>query len=160
VTRAIRPPAPRPCETCPYRRDVPAGVWSADEYAKLPAYDRPTQQQPPAVFLCHQHDGRACAGWAGCHDADELLALRLAPLRGDLSPETVEAIRAYRSPVPLHPSGQAAAEYGRAGLAGDDGVGLDEDPVRLKLLRQHPGIQRDDHETADPAIEDQRHSHD
>lgn len=24
-----------PCETCPYRRDVPSGVWSADEYRKL-----------------------------------------------------------------------------------------------------------------------------
>ena len=62
------PPARTPCATCPYRTDVPSGVWAPEEYAKLLAYDEETAYQPLSVFLCHQVDGRVCAGWAGCHD--------------------------------------------------------------------------------------------
>lgn len=109
----VRPPAPRPCESCPYRRDVPSGIWAAEEYTKLPAYDQPTFDQPHGVFLCHQQDGRACAGWVGCHDMDESLALRFAAISG-VPAETVEAIRNYVSPVPLWPSGTAAAAHGLA----------------------------------------------
>jgi hypothetical protein len=127
----IRPPAPRPCESCPYRLDVPSGVWAAEEYAKLPDYDLPTPYQPPAVFLCHQHDGRACAGWAGCHDGDHLLALRFAGVSG-LSTETVDAIRDYRSPVPLHASGTEAAAHGMADLLNP---GPDARHVQVKLRR-------------------------
>lgn len=28
-------PSPRLCESCPYRRDVPSGIWDRSEYAKL-----------------------------------------------------------------------------------------------------------------------------
>ncbi len=112
----IRPPAPRPCQSCPYRKDVPAGVWAAEEYEKLPAYDRPTEMQPTAVFLCHQQDGRACAGWAGCHDGDHLLALRFAAMFGSASRETIEAIRDFESPVPLFASGNEAAQHGLSGV--------------------------------------------
>ncbi len=117
-----RPPARRPCATCPYRRDVPAGVWAESEYAKLPLYDRPTGEQPPAVFLCHQHDrdeedARVCAGWAGCHDGDELLALRMGVIPGHLSVETADAVRDYVSPVPLFASGAEAAAHGMSGIA-------------------------------------------
>lgn len=81
------PPAPRSCASCPYRRDVPAGIWAREEYGKLPGYDEPTPFQPRGVFLCHQHDPGTdghpvCGGWAGCHDGDELLALRMAVLGG------------------------------------------------------------------------------
>jgi hypothetical protein len=111
------PPAPRPCATCPYRQDVPSGVWAEDEYAKLPLFDKPTGEQPPGVFLCHQHDrdaegARVCAGWAGCHDAEELLALRIGVVVGDISLETAEAIRDYVSPVPLFATGMEAAAHG------------------------------------------------
>lgn len=111
------PPAPRPCQYCPYRRDVPSGVWSKDEYAKLPLYDRPTWGQPTAVFRCHVHErdserGTACGGWAGCHDGNELMALRVGTLTGEVSVETAEVIRDYVSPVPLFSSGAEAAEHG------------------------------------------------
>lgn len=49
----VRGPAPQPCASCPYRRDVPSGIWAAEEYAKLPAYDADTPFQPPHLFLCH-----------------------------------------------------------------------------------------------------------
>lgn len=132
----VRPPAPRPCESCPYRLDVPSGVWAESEYAKLPAYDLPTGEQPAAVFLCHQQDERACAGWAGCHDGTTLLALRLAGIRPNLSVATAEAIRDYRSPVPLHPSGAAAAAHGLAEL---EAPGPAADEARMKLFRRSGG---------------------
>lgn len=105
-------PASRPCGSCPYRRDVPSGVWEPVEYAKLPAYDRPTGEQPAAMFLCHQQDGRVCAGWAGCHDMDQALAMRLAGINGDMIPDEWNATLDYESPVPLFASGAEAAAHG------------------------------------------------
>jgi hypothetical protein len=73
--------------------------------------------QPPRLFLCHQHDrnddqARVCGGWAGCHDGDDLLALRIAVSSGEVTMETAEAIRDYVSPVPLFASGAEAAIHG------------------------------------------------
>jgi hypothetical protein len=114
------PPAPRPCASCPYRRDIPPGVWVAEEYAKLPEYDKPTGEQPAGVFMCHQRDGRVCAGWAGCHDHDETLALRLAVMRGSITVETLDAIRDYETDVPLFATGQEAADHGMSGVDDPD----------------------------------------
>jgi hypothetical protein len=114
----IQPPARRPCGTCPYRRDVPSGVWAASEYEKLRAYDWPTMEQPPAVFLCHQQNrdtaDRVCAGWAGVHDGAHLLALRIVVLERRMTPDDVDATIGYVSPVPLFASGGEAAEHGMA----------------------------------------------
>lgn len=112
------PPAPRPCDSCPYRRDVPSGIWSAEEYGKLRNYDGPTYWQPLNLFLCHQHDAeseqaRLCAGWVGCHGS-ELLAPRLALRTGSISEATHRAVLEYQSPVPLFASGAEAAEHGTA----------------------------------------------
>ncbi|WP_428962981.1 DUF6283 family protein [Micromonospora fluostatini] len=106
-----RRPAPAPCRSCPYRRDVPSGVWATSEYAKLPDYDNPTALQPAGLFLCHQADGRVCAGWAGCHNGRHLLALRLAGLQG-MHPDEVTATRDYTTTVPLFASGAEAAAHG------------------------------------------------
>lgn len=97
-----------PCGTCPYRRDVPAGVWAADEYAKLPPYDGETCEQPPQLFFCHQQDGRLCAGWVGCHDTQNLLSMRLHRV----DPSVFD----YESPVPLFASGTEAAAHGLSGV--------------------------------------------
>lgn len=108
----IKPPAPRPCASCPYRVDVPSGVWHEDEYAKLPPYDEPTPFQPSGVFLCHQVNGRACAGWAGCHDMTHNLAIRLAESTGDMTPEDADELRDYTTDVPLFATGREAADHG------------------------------------------------
>ncbi|WP_410595431.1 DUF6283 family protein [Amycolatopsis sp. lyj-23] len=113
----LKPPAPRPCASCPYRRDVPSGVWDESEYAKLARYDAETGQQPSGLFQCHQNESddaqrRICAGWAGCHNGDELLALRLAVFSGRISPETARETAMYQSPVPLFDSGTEAAAHG------------------------------------------------
>lgn len=113
----IGPPAPRPCSSCPYRRDVPSGIWGREEYEKLPRYDAATGEQPLGVFLCHTAPGRVCAGWAGCHDGEHLLALRLAAFAGVMSIDDVGATVEYVSPVPLFVSGAAAAEHGLAEIA-------------------------------------------
>lgn len=107
-----------PCGSCPYRRDVPAGIWAAEEYLKLPGYDGETLDQllkdAVRLFFCHQDDGKLCAGWAACHDTDHLLALRLHPVH----PSTF----GYVSPVPVFSSGAEAALHGLAGVEnpGDD----------------------------------------
>lgn len=114
------PPAPRPCQSCPYRRDVPSGIWAHEEYEKLRAYDHDTGLQPTGLFQCHQNDAgsdarRMCAGWVGCHGY-ELLALRLAFLAGRIDAATFEAAAGYQSPVELFTSGAQAADHGQAEL--------------------------------------------
>ncbi|MER5889689.1 DUF6283 family protein [Streptomyces sp. NPDC001941] len=111
------PPAPRPCTSCPYKRDTPSGIWSPEEYAKLALYDGPTWSQPPRLFQCHVHDHdadgvRVCGGWAGCHDMAESLSLRLAVECGQIGPHIAQAILDYESPAPLFTSGSEAAAHG------------------------------------------------
>lgn len=102
-------PPPSPCGSCPYRRDVPPGIWHPSEYDKLPAYDGETWEQSPSLFLCHQRDGHLCAGWLACHDTDHLLALRLH--RVDPS------AFGYVSPVPVFGSGAEARDHGLSAIA-------------------------------------------
>ncbi|MFE4869595.1 DUF6283 family protein [Streptomyces sp. NPDC056682] len=121
ASSSLRPPAPRPCDSCPYRRDVPSGIWAHHEYEKLRHYDAPTPEQPTALFQCHQadHDSdarRLCAGWAGCHDGAHLLALRTALLGDRINASTYQAAVEYVSPVPLFASGSEAAAHGQAGI--------------------------------------------
>ncbi|MFF7415791.1 DUF6283 family protein [Streptomyces lydicus] len=121
MSSSLRSPAPRPCESCPYRRDVPAGIWAGEEYEKLRRYDADTPNQPTGMFQCHQADGdsnarRICAGWVGCHEGEHLLALRLAVIDRSIDLTTFRAAIEYDSPVPLFPSGSAAAAHGEAGI--------------------------------------------
>lgn len=112
--RKIKPPAVHPCGSCPYRRDVPSGVWADEEYDKLPEYDKDTAYQPPGVFLCHQQNGCICAGWAATHDMDENLALRIAAMSGSIEPDDYELVINYSTPTELFDSGEEAAAHGRA----------------------------------------------
>lgn len=103
--------AKAPCKSCPYRHDVPSGVWAKSEYRKLPEYDGDVPEQlmkgAVGVFDCHQRDGNMCAGWIATHGAKNLLALRLAPA-GSIA----RAVYAYQSPVPVFASGEEAAKHG------------------------------------------------
>jgi hypothetical protein len=110
----VRPPAVNPCGSCPYRCDVPSGVWSDEEYEKLPPYDGPTHEQPPSVFMCHQADGRLCAGWTACHDMDESMGFRMSVLVGQIREEDIDIIREYRTSVPIFTTGAEAAAHGMA----------------------------------------------
>jgi hypothetical protein len=114
MAKEVHPPAASPCGSCPYRRDVPSGIWSVDEYAKLPAYDAPTGEQPIGVFHCHRQDGRVCAGWAGCHDMQESLAVRIAALDGRLD---ADELLDYETTTPLFDSGAEAALHGMKDIA-------------------------------------------
>lgn len=112
------PPAPNPCGSCPYRRDVPSGIWAASEYSKLIDYDQDLPFQPPGIFLCHQQDrdseqSRLCAGWVGCHGGKNLLGVRLAGSAfGTMTDEDVAETVGYNTPVPLFGSGAEAAAHG------------------------------------------------
>jgi len=101
---------PTPCRYCPYRRDVPSGVWAEEEYRKLPAYDNPTGQQPFEPFACHEVNQLLCAGWAQCEQAQkpghELIALRLIQF------DSGEIVLRPPGKVPLFASGLDAAIHG------------------------------------------------
>jgi len=105
-------PRPRPCASCPYRRDVPSGVWAAEEYDKLPGFDGPTGEQTPVVFFCHQQDGSVCSGWLGHADPYHLLGVRIGISMGLIDPACAD----YATDVPLFASGQEAAEHGVAAI--------------------------------------------
>jgi hypothetical protein len=134
----ITAPAAAPCASCPYRRDVPEGVWSENEYDKLPPYDDETAHQPVAVFMCHQQDGRVCAGWAGCHDMNHALAVRMLAFTAE--PDVLEAILDYETDVQLWDSGQQACDHGKSGIArpGPRAVRMIE-MLEAKQLRQGGG---------------------
>lgn len=104
------PAVPRksPCASCPYRRDVPSGVWAAEEYEKLPGFDGDTAVQSPATFYCHQQDGAVCAGWLGHTEPSELLGVRVGLLTGALDESCLD----YRTDVALFASGAEAAAHG------------------------------------------------
>ena len=105
-----------PCKSCPYRKDVPSGVWDASEYKKLLDYDDPIEA--PGLdrimarlkrFDCHQRNGKLCAGWVGCHGAQNLVAINMAMSMGaTVDPKLWD----YKSPVPLWESGKAAHDHG------------------------------------------------
>jgi hypothetical protein len=101
------------CQVCPYRRDVPSGVWAAVEYEKLAEYDRETAQQPPSFFGCHATPEHICHGWAVVHGRQgpghELLGLRLLAAIGewDMSNEIPP------EGTPLFSSGGEACEHGK-----------------------------------------------
>jgi hypothetical protein len=102
-------PRKSPCGSCPYRKNVPSGVWDESEYQKLAGYDGETfEQDATATFLCHQADGCACSGWLGHRNPENLLAVRLGLMRGVLDPSCLD----YTTDVPLFESGAAAAEHG------------------------------------------------
>lgn len=99
------------CTACPYRRDVPSGVWAASEYEKLAEYDKPTGDQPAGAFHCHATPEVICHGWAVVHGrqdhAHELLAARL----WHIDTSTVE------EHSPLFSSGAEACEHGKRDIA-------------------------------------------
>lgn len=106
--------SPAPCTTCPYRCDVPSGVWAAEEYEKLPPYDRPTTEQPAGLFMCHTTQVSFCTGWLQSHanreHAFDLLALRLNHRKLDC--EAVSKVASMTPLVRLFRTGADAARHG------------------------------------------------
>jgi hypothetical protein len=99
----------QPCSACPYRQDVPSGLWAHHEYEKLRPYDNPTPDQPFAPFMCHATPDHYCSGWAITHNSRghefELLALRM---RGN--PDIPG------SEITCFGSGNEAADHGQADI--------------------------------------------
>ncbi|WP_300265732.1 DUF6283 family protein [Microbacterium sp.] len=133
MTETPARPRKSPCATCPFRVNVPSGIWDATEYERLAAYDEETYAQPTAAFMCHSGPSAVCAGWLGFGDPADLLAVRLGITLG-----TLEATCAtYETPVPLHPSGRAAAEHGMADIAAPSTKALNA--IR-KIVQLRPDI--------------------
>lgn len=132
-----------PCAACPYRKDAPSGLWDQAEYEKLPHYDRPTAEQPPGVFLCHDadRDSVICRGWLEVHGQQErgheLLSLRLA---GAFQKLDDSAFRVFPLPpcgIELHESGQAACD---AGMVDYEQRSERTRKMARKLKSKHPDL--------------------
>lgn len=131
----------RPCSSCPYRRDTPPGVWHETEYRKLAEYDRPMDEQPHQVFLCHhselaeEHEVM-CRGWIDTHK--DTLALRLA-IAFQLVSGNAACKALDESPaLPVYSSGTEAMEAGIADV--DDRA----QAVIDRLVRQHPRLNKEE----------------
>lgn len=122
---------PAPCISCPYRKDVPSGVWAEEEYDKLPEYDGQTHEQKIDVFMCHQKNGTVCAGWLGHRDPYDMLAVRIGVSRGALPCEAYD----YTTRVPLFASGAEAAEHGKREI---EYPGLAAQKLIRKFDNDHP----------------------
>ena len=121
-----------PCSACPYRCDVPSGVWSDYEYEKLRAYDNITPDQPWAPFMCHATPEHLCSGWAVVHTSRghefDLLALRMTGYP-DIPATTVE----------LFGSGNEAADHGQAEIKTPSPEAIE---AVGRLLRKYPRLRR------------------
>lgn len=117
---------PKPCDTCPYRRDTPPGVWDQEEYEKLPRYDD-QDRMGLGTFLCHNgaagDEQTICRGWASVHR--DSVAVRVALMRVNV---TYEELKPDRS---LYRSG---AEACAAGLAGVEKPGRAAKKAVTKIL--------------------------
>ena len=108
-----------PCGSCPYRRDVPSGVWAAVEYDKLPLYDGDMLEQMlkggQVAFYCHQQDGKLCAGWVGAHGPYNLIALRVIEVSSQPASPLDPSVWAYKPHpcVPLFKTGAEACAHGK-----------------------------------------------
>jgi hypothetical protein len=131
-------PRKNPCPSCPYRRDVPSGVWAAAEYERLPGYDGPTHAQTEiGVFLCHQGNDELCSGWAALSDEDTL-ALRIAR---SIDPDVdIQACIDHATDVPLFASGAEAAAHGMREIEtpGPDARDAVSKIARVRALRGRP----------------------
>ncbi|QNO01135.1 hypothetical protein [Mycobacterium phage CELFI] len=138
----INRPAPNPCASCPYRRDVPSGIWAEQEYVKLPQYDADMPYQPTGLFQCHQNErndphARLCAGWVGTHGPDNLLSLRLASAFGSMSPDELDATYDYTTTVPLFSSGAEAAAHGIEAIDAPD---EDAEEAIAKIVKRRSDV--------------------
>lgn len=130
------------CSACPYRLDVPSGLWAAHEYDKLRAYDLPTPDQPFAPFACHATPDHLCHGWSVVHTSRgheyDLLALRMLGVT-DIPP----------AGVPLFASGGEAADWGQRDL---EHPGPEARAAVARLLRKYPRLSEggDDDEATEP----------
>jgi hypothetical protein len=131
---------PSPCATCPYRVDVPSGVWSYEDYKKLLAFDGSIVEQAvngaTSLFFCHQSNGCLCSGWVGHREyPSDLLAVRAHYFR-DLDKSVLD----YKCPVPLFRSGAEAAAHGERDMENpsDEARAAVIKIVRVRAIRGDP----------------------
>lgn len=106
---------PRPCDTCPYAKATPPGIWSADEYRKLPGFDE-GGGVIQGEFLCHNGGADArtndtvCRGWLSVHR--DSIPVRVGVITGALRPGDVP----QELEEGLYASGAAACAAGLRGV--------------------------------------------
>jgi hypothetical protein len=133
-----------PCRSCPYRRDVPSGIWAHSEYDKLRDYDAPTAEQPWRPFGCHVSPDHFCHGWVAVHQSRgpapgghpgshpfDLLALRVW--------QSVHGPVTWReSSVEFFASAAEAADHGQRDIEHPSDEAVDR---VAELLRKYPRLE-------------------
>jgi len=104
-----------PCASCPYRKDVPSGIWATEEYDKILPYDNETMFQPARIFLCHQQNGCLCRGWLDTHGT-ELLAIRFGCIKGEVDPADITKAIDEGPAVEVFETAAQAAKHGRKSI--------------------------------------------
>ncbi len=89
---------PKPCENCPWRKDAPLGVWTADRWQNL---YQTCQDDGMALMACHksrENAERTCAGFVIVLGYDSI-GVRLATMRGTIDPKehTAKGLELYES---------------------------------------------------------------
>jgi hypothetical protein len=135
MSEELKSCAKAPCVSCPYRQDVPSGIWHPEEYIKLLQYDGETWAQSTKLFDCHQKDGHLCAGWVATH-GNHLLALRLH------ANEVDPAVFDYSTSVPVFASGREAAIHGIQDI---ENPGPEAKAMMARLLRKREETDDADH---------------
>lgn len=128
-----------PCQACPYRRDVPSGVWSIEDYLKLPPYDGETWEQPPTHFRCHATPELMCHGWVVV-GGWELLGLRFFL---SLHPEEAADFEIPEPTVPLYDTHTEAARHGVEKIRHPS---KEAKRVMERLLRKYERLRQEDDE--------------
>lgn len=82
---------PKACDTCPYRRSTPVGIWSAAEYENLRLNDG---HGFGSLFNCHLKDGSLCRGWLADQKRRGVpsLSLRMRLMRDDAQCDAFNAL--------------------------------------------------------------------
>ena len=99
--------APNPCNSCPYRKDTPPGIWAREEYDKLPAWD--DKMSFAGVFHCHNAPDAVCRGWLEVHQDN--LSVRLTTFRINWDDSNSQPTK-----VALYASGEEARRAGIKGI--------------------------------------------
>lgn len=89
-----------PCDTCPYRRSTPVGIWAPVEYAKLA---KAARDPLGATFGCHKDTGSLrpaiCRGWLADQKRREVPSIRLR-LQMSYDPKLVATYKALNEKDP------------------------------------------------------------
>lgn len=80
-----------PCNSCPYRKDVPLKHWAIEEYKDLLQSENDFMGK---TYGCHKNDDTVCRGWLMNQDKRcfPSIALRISLTRNNITREYLDSL--------------------------------------------------------------------